>query len=453
VLRVASAEANVGIRGQDEMESLITYLTGKGYKGVVRNMLNAALRLVEPSRADEQLVTTMITGGRYRTRLRGTQQEVFGELFVSDYALLVLIPLDREKLRAYAIGFENQEQLLQQFCHHVEEGIRQKFDGRRVRGMEFDWKSLGVRVVTYGRYRYAPEGEVSPDETGTTILQGQDPQYTLEEATAAKLLVDTNARQFVLRLAQLGKITSKDAVDLAKGSEIPQLLLAAGLVGEEYLLTCKQDQHTICLVPSKDCLGQEPMASLRCSVCSRTFPQENLQVIYTLTTRGKALIEGSRWMYIWVTEILKGSGVREKAIKWTGESSGEDIDIMVEDLESRTFFELKDREFGLGDAYPFAYRITRYGGILGVVVTMDKVSTDAKRFFAEETQRREFPVRIQYLEGAENIEKGISDIITDLAVVQIRRVVWALSSDIGIDLWPLVSRWLDARKSQVGTQV
>jgi hypothetical protein len=31
-------------------------------------------------------------------------------------------------------------------------------------------------------------------------------------------------------------------------------------------------------------------------------------------------------------------------------------------LGPRVFFELKDREFGLGDAYPFAIRVGRYGG-------------------------------------------------------------------------------------------
>ncbi|MDY6966026.1 MAG: hypothetical protein SVM80_08690 [Halobacteriota archaeon] len=161
----------------------------------------------------------------------------------------------------------------------------------------------------------------------------------------------------MLKLAQVGKMVSKDALELAK-TDILQHLLSLGLIAEEYLLTCKQDQHTICVVPSKKHLTKEPMAPLLCSVCGRSFPEENLQLIYTITKIGKRLAEGSLWMSIWITELLKESGVGKGSIKWGLEANGEELDIMVEYFDSRLFFELKDREFGLGDAYPFVYRIS-----------------------------------------------------------------------------------------------
>jgi hypothetical protein len=47
------------------------------------------------------------------------------------------------------------------------------------------------------------------------------------------------------------------------------------------------------------------------------------------------------------------------------------------------FFELKDREFGLGDAYPFVTRMQRYGADGGVIVSTERVADEVKGFIAE----------------------------------------------------------------------
>ena len=154
-------------------------------------------------------------------------------------------------------------------------------------------------------------------------------------------------------------------------------------------------------------------------------------------------------MYIWITELLKKNGVRKEAIRWELAASGEDLDIMVEDFDSRVFFELKDREFGLGDAYPFVYRVTRYGGRLGIVATVEKVSTDAKKFLEEESHRREYPLQIQYLEGPENIKKGVEDVVETMALVQVRRLIQPFSRRLGFDLWPIVEHWINTRVNKL----
>ena len=150
-------------------------------------------------------------------------------------------------------------------------------------------------------------------------------------------------------------------------------------------------------------------------------------------------------MSAWVTELLKQSGVKKESIKWGLEAPGEELDIMVEDFNSRLFLELKSREFGLGDAYPFSYRVTRYAGEFGIIATTDKVSTDAKKFFKEETHRRRYPPQIQYLEGPNNIQKGIPKIIKEMALSQVRKVVRLFSIQVGFDLWPIVKYWIDMK--------
>jgi hypothetical protein len=65
-------------------------------------------------------------------------------------------------------------------------------------------------------------------------------------------------------------------------------------------------------------------------------------------------------MTIWVTHKLSELGVPSEAVLWNLSESGDEIDIVVEFLGQLWIFELKDREFGSGDAHPFNYRRVRY---------------------------------------------------------------------------------------------
>lgn len=371
---------------------------------------------------------------------------MLGDLFFSEKLIYALIPVKGDKLQVAAAGYAIDEEALRKFCTDIEESIKTYFDGRRVRGMDFNWKSQSLHISKHIRPRYSHFESESERVIGE--LKSTDPVYDPEDIEASKILVDTEVRQFILKLAQVGKMRSKDASEITK-PEILQNLLSLKIASEEFLLTCKQDQHTICVVPVKDHLTKEPMTSLRCSVCGRSFPDENLQVIYTLTNTGKRLIDGSLWMSIWITELLKVNGVKIETIKWGLEANGEELDIIVQDFDSRIFFELKDREFGLGDAYPFVYRVTRYGGSVAIIATLDKVSPDAQKFFKEETQRREYPLPIRYFEGSEGIRQGIIKLVEDMSFSQVRRLVHPFTLRIGFDLWPVIEKWIIMSKKKI----
>lgn len=449
MLRVTTFISKASIRDQTEMESLISHLRSKGHLPVIRSMFTGMFGLAKLPGLDEQLITKVITqASRYRLMRRSEFDMPLGDLFFSGDFAYVLIPTESDMLQTSVIGFEKQEESLRNFCLDVEEGIKTQFDGRRVKGMEFNWKPLILRPLGHIRRHYSLspyEDSLEERPTDEKIgLKVTDPDYSSEDIEAVKLLVNTDIRQFSLKLAQVGKMRSSDADEIVK-SNILKRLLSLGLVGEEYLLTCKQDQHTICVISSKNHLTKEPMASTSCSVCGRPFPKENLHTIYTLTEKGKKLIDGSLWFSIWITELLKENGVREEGIKWRLEAGGEELDIMVEDFATRLFLKLKDREFGLGDAYPFVFRIIRYGGTIGIVVTMDKVSSDARKFLKEETQRRRESFQIKYLEGSKNIQKGITKIVEEMALSHMRRVIQPFSLIIGFNLTPIVECWINTK--------
>ena len=288
MLRVITFVANVGVREQTEMENLLTHLREKGYLPIIRSMFRGVLSLAKLPEPYEQLITKVISQAYPMYRFRRPEfSEILGDLFFAKEFVYLVNPLGQDVLQASVIGYREQEKALQRFCADIEEGIRSRFDGRRVRGMKFDWKIPKFRFSRYVRRPYFPFEEFFEEESEhEEELKGTTPNYSPEDIEAAELLVDPDTRQFMLRLAQVGKMRSKDASELAK-KDILEHLFSLDLITEEYLLICRQDQHTICVVPSKEHLTMDPMVSLRCSVCGRSFPEENLQVIYTLSEKGK----------------------------------------------------------------------------------------------------------------------------------------------------------------------
>lgn len=445
MIRSSTLAAGIGIREQAEVEILVSHLTHSGYVPALRSMFRSVFASGKLPEPDEQVVEALLRP-TYPAYVLAEAGRVLGELFLTDEFAYLLVPGAEDTLEASVVGCTSPETALSGFCTEIEEGVKSRFDGRRVRGMKFEWSRPATRSSRYARRMYTRFGEFLDrgPQRGAAELESTEPSYRAEDAEAANFMAEGGVREFVSKLARVGKMLKKDAEDAIGEPATVDNLLALGLLAEEYLLTCKQDQHTICVVPDKDHLTSESMASLQCSVCNRSFPDENLQVIYTLTSRGKKLVDSSSWMSVWITDLLENNGVTKEAVRWGLEAGGEELDIMIEEFDSRIFFELKDREFGLGDAYPFIYRITRYAGDVGVVATMDKVSTDAKSFFKEETEgRRGYPVQIRYFEGAKGIRRGIAELVHDMSLLQVQRLLLPLNLRLGFDLWPLLESWID----------
>jgi hypothetical protein len=313
---------------------------------------------------------------------------------------------------------------LAEFCVAVERAIRTKLDGRRVRGMSFKWHPIKERA---GR---RPSGS---SRFSDAELKGKNSDYSTDELRAAKLLVGAKPRNFLQQLAKIGKVRETDA---KLPTALTEQLLAEHLVSKEYLVLCRKDSRTLCQVASVDDLNEK----LVCATCGRKFSEELAQEIFAGTDKGKQLVTSSRWMTIWLTDLLIQAGLSKEAITWSATAGEDEIDIMTDELGLRIFFELKDREFGLGDAYSFAYKMNRYGGDLGVVVSTDRIAEEADKFFQE--QRSKAEASIETL-AAGQIEKGVRELIDKYSRVGVQRTLANLSDPLGINITPLVSAWMD----------
>ena len=100
---------------------------------------------------------------------------------------------------------------------------------------------------------------------------------------------------------------------------------------------------------------------------------------------------------------------------------GDEIDLLAEVSGELVFFELKDKEFNLGNAYSFGAKIGIIEPNHPVILITEHVGNDAKDHFQRARQVRSArrprfateQVRgsdIRYIEGIENLARGICDL-------------------------------------------
>ncbi len=427
---IEGREANADFRDQREIDSVIAAIHSEGYKPLLRSMLAGACTAAALS--DDSLDLDVLSD-RQRTYRRPVSRPktVCGEVFFNEGFGYVLQPMG-STLNVWEIRRHDTMSSIECFCDLVAKSTRRCLDGRRVRGMSFEWRAP---------VKTDPRAFVPPSRLYQAVdLHTVAAEYTDEESTLAHVLVSADIRRFVLKLAEVGKTRMTDAAGDSDMNTIG-VLLRHGLIQKENLITCRKDSHTICTTPDVSELKSGPGVGLTCAVCGRPFREEFVQEICALSDLGRQLVNGSQWMKIWVTDLLIDAGIQRDQIAWNPVSGQDELDIMTDALGPRVFFELKDREFGLGDAYPFSYRVSRYGGACGVVVTTDKVAEEAKKFFKE--QRREMPAKVIMLEGTESTKEGIRELVEDVSRTGVTMSLAEASTLFPIDPLPIIRAWMN----------
>jgi hypothetical protein len=428
---IERVRAEAEIREQSEIDIIVAELDSGGYRPLLRSMVGAAKTAATLGMFD--LRVDALSSSRLRLTPQ-TRKLLIGDLLFSRAGQIsdrcYFVQPTASSLQVFEVRHHSVPTGLSQICGAIEQAARKRLDGRRVRGMNFIWQPRLIRQRSAQRVG-------SSSRFRDTDLKAKKAEYSEDELRAARLLVGIEARNLILQLAQIGKVRAADA-------KLPPALIEQlqneHLLSKEYLVVCRKDSHTLCQVASVEDLNEVSGGKLVCATCGRKFSDELFHEIFAGTETGKQLVTSSRWMTIWLTDLLVLAGIARGAILW-GATAGEDeIDIMTDALGLRIFFELKDREFGLGDAYSFAYRLDRYDGSLGVVVSTDRIAGEAEKFFQE--QRSKSAASIETLAGT-GIEAGIRERIDKYSRYGIGQVLADYSDHIGINIAAVVSGWMD----------
>lgn len=331
---------------------------------------------------------------------------------------------------------EEREELITEFGNVIEQAINESLDGRKTRYMDFNWREL--------QFESDSVQQVISSIGDQSEVEFNNAQIEERKLRAAEALADKERRETLINLSQSGFARESDVIVNREDSErvesAMEKLVENGLLNEEYLLECKQTGSPLTRLDTPEKLENDEIGNLRCASCGSAYREENVSKGYLPSDLGRELIGSSHWMEVWVTSRLVDSGVNLDSIYWNMAESGEEIDIAVDVLGQLWIFELKDREFGPGDAYPLNYRQSRYGADRMFIVTTEKVSENAKQVFEEAVREsrgsRKEPV---YIEGLDETEGILEREINNASIRYASYRLGPLSQVTGFDIGKLLS--------------
>jgi hypothetical protein len=171
-------------------------------------------------------------------------------------------------------------------------------------------------------------------------------------------------------------------------------------------------------------LGDFAAKGLKCA-CGNSISDEMVDTAVSTSERGRLLIDGSRWFTILLVHNLVQFGVPLAKILVEQLSGGDEMDCIADINAEIALFELKDKEFNLGNAYSFGAKIGIIEPDHPVIITTEHVGGDAREHFAKSWKRGGDPWAgeerspanaVRYIEGIQNFKTGLMDLINEISM-------------------------------------
>jgi hypothetical protein len=139
-----------------------------------------------------------------------------------------------------------------------------------------------------------------------------------DRVRAAKMLEDDYARLFLRRAREAyaeGYSVSSSLNETATPSELTMNnLLAAGLLRQELLVSCRKSGHTLFNLPSADALAVVTISNATCSVCGSKIADEKIEEVLMPTQLAAVLLEDAAWLVNRLHAIFRELGIAESEI-------------------------------------------------------------------------------------------------------------------------------------------
>ncbi len=257
---------------------------------------------------------------------------------------------------------------------------------------------------------------------------------TPEELRAATQLCDKWSRQLAIAIKTAGGLLVRDLSKQLppearnRVDELTTGLKAAQLVDSEIVVVCAKTQSQMARAPSRDALERLSATGIKCA-CGRPLADERTEEALGVTDLGRALLDKARWLTVLLVQELEALGVHRDAILVEQNVGGDELDCLANISGELALFELKDKEFNLGNAYSFGAKIGIIRPKHPVIVTTEHVGNDAKEHFVRarvargprETEFADFdlaensePTEITYIEGVANLSSGLRSLVGEI---------------------------------------
>lgn len=297
-------------------------------------------------------------------------------------------------------------------------------------------------------------------EEGAEVAQIPD----AGELAGARLLQDKTIRTLARAIASSGGLLVGDLekqlpADLrSRVPEIRGALQGEGLIDAEIVVICRKAQTQTARVASREVLADLAGRGLKCA-CGRSVLDERVEEAIALTDHGRRLLSGSRWLSVRVLQELLDLGIPVDRITIEQQLGGDEVDCVADISGKLVLFELKDKEFSLGNAYPFGAKIGITRADYAVIITTESVGNDAKEHFqralpvggraADQAWRRVLEgdrasPTVRYIEGLENLRRELQRLVGEIYENDAERILRRVLPHASLDSRSLVAS-LDER--------
>lgn len=243
---------------------------------------------------------------------------------------------------------------------------------------------------------------------------------------AAHILADKPTRAVAVAIKASGGLLLRDlpkqlpadaGVDTAT---IRAALEAHNLIESQIVVICKKTQSQVARAPSQEILVKMSDQGVKCA-CGRAMADELIEEALSITDLGRGLLDGSRWLTLLVVERLQQVGVPLDRLLIEQQVGGDEVDCVADISGDLVLFELKDKDFNLGSAYPFGAKIGIFRPDHAVIFSTHKIGNDAREHFERARLARkpglttllsstDSSVDILYFEGLEQLWRGIEEL-------------------------------------------
>jgi hypothetical protein len=195
-------------------------------------------------------------------------------------------------------------------------------------------------------------------------------------------------RDLLFKIKKQGYLT-KELSEKDDNEEILDVLKEQELINKSIIIVCSEtDKWWNISIKDEENLSKLKELGISCTHCGKDIEYEKTESLYKLTEKSKVLLEKSTWMTGIVVEKLIDLGFNEELIFVNVSYSGEETDIITFHLGEIYIFELKAKEFSIGEYYKFFGRLTRIQNkakkrVIPVIITTEIISPDVKEILKD----------------------------------------------------------------------
>jgi hypothetical protein len=195
-----------------------------------------------------------------------------------------------------------------------------------------------------------------------------------------------------------------------EGSEdLADRLAAFGLAQREFVVICKRNSQQIIRLREPEMIADLDKQGVLCS-CGRRLKDENIEEILTPSDVTKTLLDGGKWLGAVLLSELENLGINTENALMNFQQGAEEVDSFFEVEGKLVLAELKDKEFSLGHAYPFAGRIGIFKPDYALILSTEQIARDVRDHFGKvEPQAKLF-----YAANLDELKPMLDKLVTEV---------------------------------------